>query len=120
MFLQVKEAPYIEAAQAYGVGSGRMIGVYLLPRILPVLIPQIVIQAPGYIFLEASLAYMGVSDPFLPTWGKLIFEALSKGAFAGYTYWILEPVVLLMLTGLAFALVGFALERVFNPRLRTR
>lgn len=120
VFIQVKETPYIEAAQSYGAGDWRIIRTYMLPRILPVLIPQIVVLAPGYIFLEASLAYMGVSDPFLPTWGKVIFDAITRGAFAGDYYWVLEPVVLLMLTGLSFALVGSALEKVFNPRLRTR
>ena len=40
--------------------------------------------------------------------------ALYKGLY----YWVLEPAVLLMLTGLAFALLGFSLDRIFNPRLR--
>ncbi|MFY9485158.1 MAG: ABC transporter permease, partial [Bacillota bacterium] len=43
----------------------------------------------------------------------------SQGAlYKGYYYWVLEPSVLLMLTGLGFAMLGFALDRVFNPRLR--
>ncbi|HOU24925.1 MAG TPA: ABC transporter permease, partial [Anaerolineae bacterium] len=43
----------------------------------------------------------------------------TQGAlFNGYYYWILLPSVLLMIAGLAFAMVGFALDRVFNPRLR--
>jgi len=55
----------------------------------------------------------------LPTWGKIIQDANNEGAlFNGQYYWILEPAVLLMLAGLAFAMVGFALDRVFNPRLR--
>ncbi len=118
VFIQVRESPYIEAAQAYGVSSWRIIMHYMVPRILPVLIPQMVILVPGYIFLEATLAFMGVSDPHLPTWGKVIYESITHGAFEGYFYWILEPICLLLITGLAFALVGFALERIYNPRLR--
>lgn len=117
-FLQVKELPYIEAAQAYGAGNGRIIRSYLLPRILPVLVPQLVALVPGFIFLEATLAMLGVSDLYLPTWGKIMYDAMINGALRGYYYWVLEPLVLLMLTGVAFALVGLALDRILNPRLR--
>ncbi len=119
-FLQFKESPYIEAAQAYGASNRRVIFRYLIPRIVPVLIPQLVIMVPGYVFLEATLAIVGVSDPVLPTWGKVIYDSLTNGAFAGHYHWLLEPIALLMVTGLAFAMVGFALDRILNPRLRDR
>jgi len=120
VFLQVKQEPYIEAAQAYGTKDWRMIWYYMVPRITPVLVPQLVYLIPGYVFLEATLAYLGVSDIYLPTWGKVIQDALTLGAFKGveYWYWVLEPLGLLMLTGLAFAMLGFSLDRIFNPRLR--
>jgi peptide/nickel transport system permease protein len=120
VFLQIKQAPYIEAAQAYGAGNRRIILRYLIPRILPIMIPQLVILVPSYVFLEATLAFLEVSDPVLPTWGKLIVDALSYGTHSGDWYLILEPAALLMLTGFAFAMVGFALERIFEPRLRER
>jgi peptide/nickel transport system permease protein len=119
IFLQVKELPYIDAARAYGASNLRIVFRYLVPRILPLIIPQIVTLVPFFVFLEAALAILGLGDPVLPTWGKLINDANSEGAlFNGYYYWILEPSALLMLAGLAFAMVGFALDRVFNPRLR--
>jgi peptide/nickel transport system permease protein len=117
-FLQVKDSAYVEAACAYGAGNGRIVFRYLTPRILPMLIPQLVIMVPGFVFLEATLAILGVGDAVLPTWGKVIHEALTNGALAGHYYWILEPIALLMLTGLAFAMLGSSLDRVFNPRLR--
>ncbi len=117
-FMQVREAAYIEGATAYGAKGGRIIVRYLLPRILPVLLPQLVIMVPGYVYYEATLAYLGLSDPYLPTWGKVVHDAILNGAYLGYYYWILEPITLLLLTGLAFALLGFALDRVVNPRLR--
>ncbi len=119
VFMQVKESPYIEAAQAYGATNTRLIFRYLIPRIIPLLIPALVVTIPGFVFLEASLAVLGLGDPILPTWGKIINDANSNGAlFLGQYYWVLEPSVLLMVTGLAFALVGFSLDRIFNPRLR--
>jgi peptide/nickel transport system permease protein len=119
IFLQVKESPYIEAAKAYGASNWRIIYRYMIPRIIPLLIPALVSAIPSYVFLEASLAVLGLGDPVLPTWGKVINDAFSEGAlYKGYYYWILEPAVLLMITGLGFAMLGFALDRIFNPRLR--
>jgi len=117
-FLQFKEAPYIEAAEAYGASSWRIILHYLAPRLLPALVPQLAILTPVYVFFEAGLAYLSISDPYLPTWGKVIYDALTIGAMQGASYWVLQPLVLLMLIALGFSLVGFALERIFNPQLR--
>ena len=119
IFLQIKQAPYIEAARAYGAGNMRIIVRYMIPRIIPVLVPAFVSAVPSYVFLEASLAVLGLGDPVLPTWGKVINDAQANGAlFRGHYYWVLQPAALLLVTGFGFALVGFALDRVFNPRLR--
>ncbi len=119
IFLQIKESQYIEAARSYGAGNWRIISRYLVPRIIPVLIPSLISLIPGYVFLEASLAVLGLGDPILPTWGKLINDAQMNGAlYNGYYYWVLQPAALLMITGLGFALIGFALDRIFNPKLR--
>ena len=119
MFLQVKESAYIEAARSYGAGSARIIFRYMMPKIIPVLIPSLVVTIPAFVFLEANLAILGLGDPILPTWGKLLNDAYEQGAlYQGHYYWVLEPAVLLMLCGLGFSMLGFALDRVFNPRLR--
>ena len=119
LFLQVKESSYIEAAKAYGAGNFRIIFLYMIPRIIPILIPQFVVLIPGFVFLEATLSLLELGDPVLPTWGKILSEARTNGAlYQGYYYWMLEPAVLLMITGLGFAIVGFAMDRIFNPRLR--
>ena len=121
MLLPIREAPYIEAARAYGAGNARIIMRYMIPRILPVLIPTFVTLIPTFVFLEASLAVLGLGDPELPTWGKVLNDAQQQSAlYNGFYYWVIAPAVLLMLTGLGFAMFGFALDRIFNPRLRTQ
>jgi len=119
IFMQERESGYIEAAKAYGASDVRIIFHYLIPRIIPILIPSLVVLIPSFVFLEASLAVLGLGDPVMPTWGKVINEAITNGApYKGLYYWPLEPAVMLMLTGFSFAMLGFALDRVFNPRLR--
>ena len=61
-FMQIKDASYIEAAQAYGAPNRRIIFQYMIPRILPVLIPQLVTLIPGFIFLEATLGMFNVKS----------------------------------------------------------
>lgn len=117
IFLQTKQAPYIEAAHAYGASDRRIIFNYLVPRIMPVLLPQLIILIPSYVFLESALAFLGLSDPVLPTWGKLVYSAFSTNIFNGPYHLVLVPAMILLVTGLAFALLGHALERIFNPRL---
>lgn len=115
-FLQIKEAPYIEAARAYGAGNLRIITNYLIPRIMPILIPQLVTLIPSFVFLEATLGLFNIKSNY-PTWGRIIYQGLTNGALYGSRFWVLEPIALLMLTGLAFSILGIALERILNPRL---
>lgn len=119
VFLQIKEAAYVEAAKAYGASNFRIIMQYLVPRIVPLLIPQLVILIPANVFLEATLNLLGLGDPVLPSWGKLIQDGIGNGALTqGLFYWVLQPSFILLITGLAFAMVGFSMDRIFNPRLR--
>lgn len=114
--LQAKEAPYIESARSYGASNLRIITRYLLPRIMPVLIPQLVTQVPSFIFWEATLGFFNIISIY-PTWGRIIYDGLARGALYGSPFWVLEPIFLLLLTSLAFALLGRALERILNPRI---
>ncbi len=115
-FLQVKSSPYIEAAKAYGSGNWRIISRYMVPRLISVLVPQLVVLIPSFVFLEATLGLFNINTGF-PTWGTVIFLALSRGAMFSSRYWVLQPIALLLLTGLGFSMFGFALERILNPRL---
>lgn len=119
VFLQVREFPYVEAAKAYGAGNFRIVTRYMIPKVLPTLIPSIVLSVPDFVFLEAVLALLGVGDPLTPTWGKIIEDAFRYGAlYKGLYYWVLEPSVMLAITCMGFALLGFTLDRIFNPKLK--
>ncbi len=117
--MQIKTYPYIEAAQAYGASSLRIVFLYMIPKMLPPVIPSIILSVPDFVFLEAVLSFFGLGDPLLPTWGKLLHDALENGAlYKGLYYWVLEPSALLVLTAFSFAQIGLALDKIVNPRLR--
>ncbi|MCG2785438.1 MAG: ABC transporter permease subunit [Anaerolineae bacterium] len=116
-FLQVKQAPYIEAARAYGASNRRIILDYMIPRIIPVIVPQLITLIPTFVFLEATLGIFNIKSDY-PTWGTIIYQGLTRGALYGPKFWVLQPIALLLMTSLAFALLGSALERILNPRLQ--
>lgn len=127
-FLQVKESGYVQAAQVYGASNRRIILRYLVPRIIPLLVPQLVALVPSYIFLEPTLAFLGVTDAYMPTWGKILMTGLYTRLENDQIYYMtlmrdpylaLQPIILMFITGLAFSLLGMALDRIFNPRLRS-
>lgn len=109
---------YIEAAKAYGASNWRIIFRYLIPRIIPLLIPGLVQAVPAFFSLEASLAVIGLATPSSQP-GARSFRMHRQTA--RYTkvittgYW---NRLVLVITGLAFAFLGFVLDRIFNPRLR--
>lgn len=116
-FLQIKESPYIEAATVYGASNFRIIFRYMVPHLIPVLLPQLVILIPSFVFLEATLGFFNVNMPY-PTWGTVIYQAAMKSGAFYSRFWLLQPIFLLLLTGFGFTMAGFALERILNPRLR--
>ncbi len=119
MVLQVKTLPYIEAAKTYGASNMRIVFLYIIPKILPPVIPGLIINIPAYIFLEAILSFFGVLDPTEPTLGRIIEEAFQNGAlYKGFYYWVIEPSVIIVLLAISFALLGFVIDRIVNPRLK--
>jgi peptide/nickel transport system permease protein len=118
--LQVKEEQFIEAARSYGASRGRILFRYILPRVMPYTFALIALTVPAFIFLEASLSFLGLGDPNLPTWGRLLGNAYSAGPAIFYTFWwwVFFPAAGIIFTTVAFALLGYAFDKVLNPRLR--
>ncbi|TLZ99736.1 MAG: ABC transporter permease [Methanobacteriota archaeon] len=118
--LQVKEEQFIEAARSYGASRGRILFRYILPRVMPYTFALIALTVPAFIFLEASLSFLGLGDPNLPTWGQLLGNAYGAGPAIFYTFWwwVFFPAAGIIFTTVAFALLGYAFDKVLNPRLR--
>jgi ABC-type dipeptide/oligopeptide/nickel transport system permease subunit len=82
-----------------------------------VLLPLFFLVAAAFVLLRALLDVLGLGDPIVPTWGKMIHDALMNQApSTGLYYWIWQPAVLLIMTGLGFTMTGDALHRILKPR----
>lgn len=117
--LQVKEELHIEAAQSYGAPRARILFRYIIPRTMPYTFALLALAVPGFIFLEAALSFIGLGDPVLPTWGAIMGEASRSGAlYNGLWWWVAFPALGIMFATVAFAFLGYAFDKVLNPRLR--
>ena len=119
MALQIKNMQYVEAAELIGQSNIKIIFKHIIPQLLPYTFASIAISVPGAIITEAGLSFLGLGDPTLPTWGQILHDANIYGASArGLWWWIIPPGAMIALTGLAFVLIGNALDAIVNPRMR--
>ena len=119
LVMQIKTESYIEAAISYGASSWRIVLIYIMPRVISVIFPGIVMSVPAYVFLEAALALLNLGDPTFPTLGKVISDSLNGGAvYHGYWWWVLLPSSVIIFIAVAFALLGYTLDKIVNPKLR--
>jgi peptide/nickel transport system permease protein len=113
---------FVTAARALGAGHVRILRRHVLPGAFSILIAEFVYLASRAILLETTLAFLGLGDPVQKSWGSVLFYAQARGAFlsGAWLWWVLPPGLLITFAVLGFALVGFDMERIVNPRLRRR
>jgi peptide/nickel transport system permease protein len=117
--LQIKSLQYIEAARLMGQSDTKIIFKHIIPQLLPLTFASIAIAVPSAILGEAALSFLGLGDPSIPTWGQILHDAHSAGAMSrGLWWWIVPPGMMIALTGLAFVLIGNALDSIVNVRAR--
>lgn len=115
--LQIKEQDYVQAAQALGAPTGRIIMKHLLPNTLGIIMVSITMSIPGFIFSEAFLSYIGLGvRPPETSWGALASAGQMQLMF--YPYQLLFPCLLIILTMLSFHLIGDGLSDALDPKLR--
>ena len=117
--LSVRNREYVLAARVSGERAFRVILVEILPNELPVIVSNLIFAMIFAILTQAGLAFIGLGDPTMLTWGNMLNiayndEALSFGAW----WWFIPPGACIALLGMGLALINFGLDEVLNPRLR--
>jgi peptide/nickel transport system permease protein len=119
--LQIKEETYIEASRALGAGSGRIIFRHMVPLLVPYSFASMALYVPGAVVYEATVSLLGLGDARIVTWGQLLRDALGGGAVLnGLWWWVIPPGIAIALMGMTFAFIGFAMDKILHPKLRTR
>ena len=117
-FMRIRELEFVKAARSIGSRNRRIIWRVILPNALPPLIVNSALTVGVAILFEAALSFLGLSDPNVMSWGKLIGDNRDYLLDAPWTVTI--PGVAIFLTVLAISLIGDGLNDAFNPRLRER
>ena len=111
--LSVSEEEYIQAVRVSGASSYRVIRRHVIPNSASSIITDITLLIPAFLLAEAQLAFLGLGDPTVASWGQLIDSGRNDLSFAP---WItLAPGIMLFLTILAFNFLGDALLDALNP-----
>jgi ABC-type dipeptide/oligopeptide/nickel transport system permease subunit len=125
MVLSLRERTFIEAARASGASSFYIINRHVLPNVFALVYITLATAVPGAIVTEASLSWLGLGDPRIASWGKILYDFQSSGVvitrgLTDYWYWMFPACISIALLATAFILMGFALDEILNPRLRQR
>jgi peptide/nickel transport system permease protein len=117
--LSVKERQFVLRGRSLGASHTRLILRHILPMVLPLIIAQAVLDISVSILAESTLAFLGLGDPTLISWGSMLNFAFER-AIARQAWWfILPPGLAIVWVSLALVLIGNTLDRIVNPRLRT-
>ncbi len=113
--LVLKELPYVEAVKFFGAKSFYIMYRYILPGVLPIVLVSFVLSLPNAIVFEASLSFLGLGDPSVVSWGRLLGEARSFGAFSAGAWWcILAPGIGIVWVCSVFLVIGRSLQRLMQ------
>ncbi|MBF4160778.1 ABC transporter permease [Nocardioides acrostichi] len=117
--LSVRSEPYVQASRTMGTGNTYVVWHHVLPNISGPVIVQTSLSLAFAILSEAALSFLGLGvQPPRPSWGRMLFDAQD---FVGVAWWLsVFPGAAILLTTLAFNLVGDGLGQVLDPKRRTQ
>jgi peptide/nickel transport system permease protein len=116
--LTVRERKFVLRARAVGGSDSYILRRHVLPQVVPLMLANTVLVISLAILSESTLAFIGLGDPTLISWGQMLNFAFTRGAVSAGAWWaLIPPGVAIVWVVLATTLLGNALEDLLNPRL---
>jgi peptide/nickel transport system permease protein len=110
--LQIKERPFILAARTTGARIPSLIKTHIFPNIAPMAVLFFAVGTGQAILIQAGLAFIGVSNPFIPSWGVMIRNAFEAGNISRLWWWAVPPGLLISFTVLSLYMFGRRYEEL--------
>jgi peptide/nickel transport system permease protein len=119
--LSLKERAFVDRARVIGAGNLHIMAHHILPNVVNLIVANAVLVFAGAVLTETTLSFIGLGDPFQPSWGQILNAAETAGAAGLGAWWYFLPAgACIVLVVLAFTMVGMAVDDVLNPRQRSR
>jgi peptide/nickel transport system permease protein len=119
--LSLKERAFVDRSRVVGAGGGHIMRIHVLPNVVNLIVANAVLVFAGAVLTETTLSFVGLGDPFQPSWGQILDSAREVGAPGLGAWWyFVPPGACIVLVVFAFTLVGGALDDLFNPKRRRR
>ncbi len=119
--LSLKERMFVSRARVIGASSGHIMRRHILPNVINLIVANAVLTFAVAVFTETTLAFIGLGDPFAPSWGQILNSAQTSGAAGLGAWWVIAPpATCVVLVILSFTLVGNALDDILNPKTAGR
>jgi peptide/nickel transport system permease protein len=113
--LQIKEREFIEAAKSLGASNFRIMLIDVFPNLIAPVTVLASMTIPTAIVFESTLSFLGAgTDPRTPSWGNMLADATESYTVAWWTLFI--PAAMLLITTLAFNILGDAVRDALDPR----
>jgi peptide/nickel transport system permease protein len=116
--LSLKERGHVAAAKSFGANRFYLAWRHIVPDLGPILLVEFVYCFRRAVFMEAGLAFLGISDPTVVSWGVMMRDALSFSYLNVWQWWLVPTGVALSLIIIGLTFIGHAAEPVIEPRLR--
>lgn len=120
--LSIREESYVEASRTMGTSTPRIIMKDVLPNIMPYVMVNFVLAARYTIFASVGLYFIGVLPYTGQNWGVTLTNAYDQGGLFTMQafHWLLVPIIAIVGLSLGLILLSQGMDRIFNPRVRTR
>ncbi|MGX7826638.1 dipeptide/oligopeptide/nickel ABC transporter permease/ATP-binding protein [Actinokineospora sp. 24-640] len=119
--LSLRNRDYVAAAKVAGEKPWRVIGVEIVPNLLPLLASQFVFAVIMAILNEAGLAFLGLGTSNSSTLGTMLYYAQNGFALQRDAWWwFVPPGLLIALFGCGLSLINFSIDEIIDPKLRSK
>ena len=116
--LSLKKSLHVRAAAQIGGGNWYIIRCHLIPEMFPLYLIGFAAKARMAMFMEVSLAFLGLFDPTRKSLGMMISYALKYYYMDIWWNWLVPPILCLSLLIMCFTFLAISLERILDPRLK--
>lgn len=118
--LSMMNMNYIRAAELAGGSKNYIMFRHIMPAVSHLLIMNCALSCAGFMIAEAGLSFIGLGDPSVMSWGKILVAAQESAFTSGLWAWVLAPGAAIFITVFGFMKIGSALEELFHPKMQQK